>query len=91
MFNSMKYTAYLASEEILECDNFKTIFKAARYRVRDNGYAAIIKRNSDNKTVAVQVYMFNKFFTFKEINSNQRGLIKAVFDQNDAGYMLKYF
>lgn len=57
MFNSYNYTAYLASGEILECDNFKTIYRSARLNIRmsDDCKAAIIKRKNGSVVTALRM------------------------------------
>jgi len=77
----MKYIAYIASGEILECDNFKTIFKAARFHVRDNGQAAIICTKSTGKPVIYMLDMFGLFAAFRpaQLHPNVRRLCEAAF------------
>lgn len=80
----MKYIAYIASGEVLECDNFKTIFHAARFRVRDNGQAAIICTKSDAKPIAYMLDMFGLFSAFKseQVHPNICKLCEAAFNIN---------
>jgi hypothetical protein len=80
----MKYIAYIASGEILECDNFKTIFQAARFRVRDDGQVAIICTKSTTKPVAYMLDMFGLFSAFRpeQLHPNMRKLCEAAFNIN---------
>lgn len=65
----MKYTAYLSTGEILECENFKTIYRAALRILRYDGTgAAIIRRKTDNKLIAVLWRGFHKDFIFTDKN-----------------------
>ena len=65
----MKYTAYLSSGEILETTIFKTIYRAALSRLRDDGTgAAIIRRKIDNKLIAVLWRGFHTDFIFTDKN-----------------------
>lgn len=89
MFNTMRYTAYCASSEIIEADDFQTIFHAARLRVRDDAMVAVIKRNTDNKIIAFLVDCFGQYKVFRlaEIHPNMLGFLKAHFVQQDNGWM----
>lgn len=65
----MKYIAYLSSGEILETTIFKTIYRAALSHLRDNGTgAAIIRRKTDNKLIAVLWRGFHTDFIFTDKN-----------------------
>lgn len=88
-FNTMNYTAYCASSEIIEADDFYTIFRAARLRVRDDAMVAIIKRNTDNKVIAFLVDCFGQYKVFRpaETHPNMLGFLKAHFVQQDNGWM----
>lgn len=80
----MKYIAYIASGEIMECDNFKTIFENTRFRVRDDGQAAIICSNSTGKPVLYMLDMFGLFSAFRpaQLHPNVHGLCEAAFKNN---------
>lgn len=90
-FNSRNYTAYCASSEIIEADDFRTIFHAAQLRVRDDAMAAIILRNSDNKVIAYMLHAFGlyKVFTPDNIHHDMLTFIKAHFVMEDNEWMLK--
>ena len=90
-FNTMNYTAYLASSEIIEADDFKTIFRAAQRRVRDDAMTAIIIRNNDHKVIAFMLDAFGlyKVFTPNSINPHMLTFIKAHFIMEDNKWMLK--
>lgn len=78
----MKYTAYLSSGEILETAVFKTIYRAALSRLRDDGTgAAIIRRKTDNKLIAVLWRGFHKDFIFTDKNKieNIKSLLSATY------------
>lgn len=65
----MKYIAYLSSGEILETAVFKTIYRAALSRLRDDGTgAAIIRRKADNKLITVLWRGFHMDFIFTDKN-----------------------
>ena len=58
MYNEYNYTAYLASGEIIECDDFKTLFRAARFNIRiSSDCKAVIINRKDGSTVAALRYM----------------------------------
>ena len=88
-FNTMNYTAYLASSEIIEADDFQTIFRAAQRRVRDDAMVAIILRNSDYKVIALLVHCFGLYKVLRpaETHPNMLGFLKAHFVQQDNGWM----
>ena len=90
-FNTRNYTAYCASSEIIEADDFKTIFRAAQRYVRDYAMAAIIVRNSDNKIIAFILDAFGlyKVFTPNNIHPDMLTFIKAHFVIEDNEWMLK--
>ena len=75
----MKYIAYIASGEIMECDNFKTIFETA-----------IICSNSTGKPVLYMLDMFGLFSAFRpaQLHPNVRGLCEAAFKINGYGCYL---
>ena len=89
IFNTQKFTSYCASSEIIEADDFKTIFLATQRRVRDDAMVAIIKRNSDNQVIAFLVDCFGQYKTLRpaETHPNMLGFIKAHFIQQDNGWM----
>lgn len=91
MFNNYNYSAYCATSEIIGADDFKTIFHAARLRVRYDAMAAIIVRNSDNKVIAYMLHAFGlyKVFTPDNIHPNMLTFIKAHFVMEDNEWMLK--
>lgn len=90
-FNTKNYSAYCASSEIIEADDFRTIFRAAQRHVRDYAMAAIIVRNSDNKVIAYMLHAFGlyKVFTPDNIHSDMLTFIKAHFVMEDNEWMLK--
>lgn len=90
-FNTHNYTAYCASSEIIEADDFQTIFRAAQRHVRDYAMAAIIVRNSDNKVIAFMLDAFGlyKIFRPSDIHPHMLTFIKAHFVQEDNEWMWK--
>lgn len=86
----MKYIAYIATGEIMECDNFRTIFESARYRVRDDAQVAIICYKDTGKPIAYMLDMFGLYSTFKpaQLHPSMRKLCEAAFINNDYGYYL---
>lgn len=91
-FKSMNYTAYLPTGEILECDNFKTIFRSARYRVREDAQAAIIFNNHTGKIAAYLLDVFGLYQCLRpfEVHPHLLGFIKQIYITQDEGWMLKY-
>ena len=89
MFETRNYTAYCASSEIIEADDFRTIFNAARLRVRDDAMVAIIKRNTDHQVIAFLVDCFGLYKVLRpaETHPNMLGFLKAHFVQQDNGWM----
>ncbi len=90
-FNTQNYTAYLASSEIIEADDFKTIFRAAQRRVRDDAMTAVIIRNNDHKVIAFMLDAFGlyKVFTPNDIHPHILTFIKAHFVMEDNEWMWK--
>ena len=90
-FNSKKFTGYCASSEIIEADDFRTLFNATRARVRDYAMAAIIVRNCDNKVIAFMLDAFGlyKVFTPDNIHPHMLTFIKAHFVMEDNEWMWK--
>ena len=88
-FNTMNYTAYLASSEIIEADDFQTIFRATQRRVRDDAMVAIILRNNDHKVIALLAHYFGQYKVLRpaETHPNMLGFLKAHFVQQDNGWM----
>lgn len=88
-FNTMNYTAYCASSEIIEADDFQTIFRAARLRVRDDAMVAVIRRNTDNKVIALLAHYFGQYKVFRpvETHPNMLGFLKELFVQQENGWM----
>ena len=74
-----KYAAYLASGEILECSEFKTIFTSARLRVREYAIAAIICNQETKKPVAAIAQLFGKTFIWKD-NMLHQNIIELLYD-----------
>jgi len=90
-FNNQKFTSYCASSEIIEADDFKTLFNATQRCVRDYAMAAIIVRNSDNKVIAFMLDCFGQYKVFRpnEIHPNLRNFIKAHFVMENNEWMWK--
>lgn len=80
-----KYAAYLASGEILECPVFKTVFTAARFRVRNYATAAIICNQETKKPVAAIAQLFGKTFIWKGdmLHQNIINLLYEIYHQAD--------
>jgi len=84
-----RYKAYISTSEIIECDDFHTIYKAARHFIRGEAQAAIILDATTHKVVALMVDCFAKYFVFRPdgIHANMRGFIKQIFIQQENGWM----
>lgn len=102
----MKYIAYLADGSILQSDNFRVIYNAARYNARINGAAAIIFRaNSEDEEIVFQHgtenktyicglwYGFHRLFVFRGADAIQSmaGLFYEVFSRDWCGRDLLSF
>jgi len=86
-FKNYKYTAYMASGEIMECDDFRTIYDAAKRRARDDAMAGTICRNTDNKVIAYMLHIFGLYKMMRpdEIHPNLFGLVKQTYMLNEDG------
>jgi len=82
-----KYVSYMASGEIMECNNFKTIYKSTRFYVRDDAQAAIICDNETKKPIAYMLYSFKLFkvFRYAEIHPNMKNFIETIFNKDAYG------
>ena len=77
-----KYAAYLSTGEIIECSNFKTIFRSARFRVRDESAAVIFYNKETKQPIAVMAHIFGATFIWKTemLHHNIRGLLYEMFN-----------
>ena len=78
-----RYRAYISTSEIIECDDFHTLYKAARYIIRGEAQAAIIMDVTTHKVVALMVNCFKQYKVMRlgEIHPNMRGFIEQIFIQ----------
>lgn len=78
----MKYIAYLSSGEILESDNFKTVYRAALSIVRDDEARAVIfHRKADKQLIATIWRGFHKDFVFTDKTKieNTKALLREAY------------
>lgn len=85
-FKSMNYTAYLSTGEILESDNFRSIWEYARFTARNYNGAAVIFRNSDNACICALWYGFAHLFIWRGLSEIKKrsALLKATYHREDS-------
>ena len=72
----MKYTAYLSSGEILQATIFKTVYRAALSRLRDDHSGSAIFRRNDNSVICAIWHFGGTPFVFT--NKKRIQIMKAL-------------
>lgn len=62
----MKYTAYLSTGEIIECENFKTIYRAALCILRGDHTGSAIFRRADHSIICAIWHFGGTPFVFTD-------------------------
>ncbi len=83
------YTAYLSMGEIMETDNFKWLYKNARFSIRLDAVSNAAVFFADGKLIAAYLYLFKRDCVFYGDKVKLfLPLLKALFCADEYGAML---